>query len=185
MRVRKAFFPALALGAWACGGSSSSDQSQDPAVLIQNACDNVVGLHCSSLPPEQCPGQMNEARDEAVAKGCGSAFDSVLVCYANKLADCEQDPKYVCATQFDALDACEYPAGGEDCGQGSGGGPPNAPPYYQSCGASCTSWAVDCEALTSPTVVCTCTAGPNSGTTFDLTDCSELTIDLGAQYCKG
>ena len=185
MRALRGLLLAAALTAGACGGSSTSEQPADPAKLIQDACDNLVGLSCSSAPADKCPSDMNQARAEAASKGCGAAFDGIMVCFADKITDCAQNRQQVCAQEFAALDACEIPKGTEECGQGFGGAPPGAPPYYQRCSVDCAAWGVDCAAKTSPTVVCTCTTGPKAGTTFEITSCSDLTVDLGAPHCKG
>ncbi len=185
MRISKPVWLLLALIAGACGGSSNSDAPQDPALLIQDVCETVVGLNCSSITLQQCIESGDEARAEAAAKGCGAAFDAVMQCYAQKLTDCSQDPQDLCATQFEAAEACDNPAGGDECSLGSGGAGPGAPPYFRQCDIFCPAWGAHCESDSPTTLACSCTQGPKAGATFGAASCQELTVNLGAQHCKG
>lgn len=186
MRVPGFFWLALTSVALACGGSSTGGQPQDPAPLIQKACNKAVALQCQNGPtPQQCTNSMNENLSQAKAKGCVSQFDAVVECLADKHTDCAQDPGFLCTSQFQALDSCEGSSTGDGCSGGVGGPPPGAPPYYQNCGISCSTWSVQCETKTSPTLVCTCTAGPKAGTTFSPSSCKDLTSTFAAQYCQG
>ncbi len=185
MQLSKFGWLALVATVGACGGSSGSDQQQDPQTLIRSACDKVVSLQCGVPNPEQCPADMEQARTEAASKGCGAAFDVIMVCYAQRLTSCSQQPRDVCKPEFDALDACEKNAGGDECSQGFGGAPPGSVPGFQQCDVMCPTWRAHCETDASATLVCSCTEGPRSGTPFNATSCKEMSIALSAQHCQG
>lgn len=184
MRVPGLLWVMPALVVAACGGSTGTGgQQQDPSVLIQKACNNVVGLHCSTVTQQQCTDSMNQSHTEAVAKGCVSQFDAVLDCFTHQVTDCSQDSSVVCSTQLHALDSCET-AGSSGCSGGLHSPPPGAPSYYQSCGLYCSGWSVQCETKTSPTLECTCDTGPKAGTTFVAPSCQDLTSSLAGPFCQ-
>ena len=182
MRVLHRFWLALTMVIGACGGSSV-DEREDPETLIQNACDNVVGLQCG-LVMFDCIDNLTDARAESVAKGCGPAVDLVLRCFAEQVTACSPDLSEVCSAQFEALDACEKKGGGQECSLGSGGAGPGAPPGFQQCDIWCSSWSAHCETGSSANLACSCTDGPNSGAKFSATSCKEMST-LGAQHCEG
>ncbi len=186
MRVRSLLFLTLTLVAPACGGSTATGQQPDTATLIQNACNNVVGLQCNNGPTlQQCESGLDQEQAQAAAKGCVSDFDAVAECFADQLTSCSQDSGGVCKTQLDALGACEWKTtGGNVCSQGMGTAPPGTPSYYQKCDITCSSWGVQCETKTSPTVVCTCSTGPKAGATFTITSCKDLSTSLAAPHCQ-
>lgn len=174
----------LALVAAACGGSTTNNQQPDPASLIQKACNNVAALNCSAAPTMQtCTSNLDQASAQAKTQGCTSQFDGVMVCYADKLTSCSQDSQVVCSTQLDALNACETKGGSSQCSQGTSGAPPGAPAYYQKCNIGCGTWSAQCETKTSPTLDCSCTSGPKSGTTFIVASCNDMP-SVGAGHCQ-
>ncbi len=168
----------------ACGGSAV-EQGSDPAQLVQDACNSIVGLQCSSVTQQQCNQDMNQARTDAAADGCGSAFDAVAACYAKNITDCSEAPRNVCRMQLQNLDNCEAKGGSAMCSGGRGSPPPGAPGYYDQCEVTCASWSAQCETKTSPILECSCTSGPRSGATFTAMSCNDLVTTLGAQHCQG
>lgn len=174
----------MSLVALACSGSTTGEPQRDPTALIQDACDRIVA--CGPLGMQQCTDQAAQDRADAAAKGCASKFDAMLECFA-ALADCPQTSPQPCSAEHTALDSCMYPTSGDECSQGYGGAPPGASPGYQVCDISCPSWGVKCSTDGSAPLVCTCTAGPKAGATFDPSPstCQNFSIDLGAQHCQG
>lgn len=185
MRIPGFLWVMSTLAVAACGGSSGgSIPEQDAGGLIQDACNNVVGLHCSTETQQQCTDSMNQSHADAVAKGCLSQFDALMKCFANQVTDCSQDSSVVCSTQIHALDDCETQTGSNNCSSFTGSTPPGAPSYYQSCGLTCSGWSVQCETKTSPTLECTCTTGAKAGTAFTAPSCTDLTSSLAAPFCQ-
>ena len=183
--MRGSKFVWLLLVAGACGGSGGGDHQLGSDGIMRRACEHVVDLRCNPETVEDCLKDVGKARTESAAKGCGPAFDQIMVCYGEKLTGCSQSPRDVCKPEFDALDACEKKVGGDECSLGFGGAPPGSVPGFQQCDVWCPTWSVHCETDASSKLLCSCTAGPKSGTTFVPTACKEVTVALAAQHCQG
>jgi hypothetical protein len=186
MRAWALFGFGVSVSMGACGGSTSDGKQPDPDQLIQDACDQIVSLQCpGGVTLAQCDASLHEQRDDAVKAGCSGQFDRAVACVAERLTQCAQKAQEICGPEIQALDDCEHASGGDDCSMGSGGSPPGAPADYQSCGVSCPTWGVECETDASGLLVCTCTAGAKTGTTFLAESCSGVSSSVGAEHCAG
>lgn len=172
--------PFVATGA--CGGSTGDDGGKNPDALIVEACAKVTT--CSNMTPEACEAELHADRADEVEKGCAAEFDALVACVAAKHSSCDQQVQDICGQELHAVDLCPGPDPNE-CSMGVGGAGPGAPPYYQSCDISCPTWGVSCETQGSPTLVCTCTTGPKSGTTFTSTACKDVSVSVGSEHCSG
>lgn len=172
----------------ACGGTASRDSETDPTALIQDVCGSIAAEQCSSdYSAAECQADLQSERDDAIQRGCGAQFDGVLGCFAQITPTCDGYPEGACEPEGAALAACDSPPATwkDECSQAHGGfNPAVDAPGYEQCEATCPAWKLDCEKkdAASP-MICTCTAGPNAGASFETTACKGITLEVGLDFC--
>ena len=181
MRIAAWVLPIVALSG--CGGSTEQREPEDDfAGMEDEICSEAMRLPCGQAEYDSlaaCTTELEQARTEAVADGCGLEWKGLMQCSSQRPLVCDAqgtlalDP--TCQMARDLIEQCALSHATPECAGGSliGGG-------EETCNVDCPSYSVECSGIVGD-LDCKCTAGPRSGSTFQVDSC--VTSDDFAAQC--